>query len=72
MFLDLILPKFSDFRRYSTNIAILDVIPQKSDFRRYSTKIMILDVILQKYGNLDIIPVEYSVFRSYSTKIEWF
>ena len=26
--LDLILPKYSDFRRSSTNIAILDVIPQ--------------------------------------------
>ena len=61
VFLDLILPKLSDFRRYSTNIVVLDVIPQKSDFRRYSTKIMIIDVILPEYGD----------FRQYSGKIQW-
>ena len=62
MFLDLILPKKSDFRRYSTNIVILDVIPQKRDFRRNSAKITILDGILPKYGS----------FRDYSNEIQCF
>ena len=51
--------KISDFRRYSTNLVILDVIPQKSDFRRCSAKKMILDIILPEYGD----------FRHYSSKI---
>ena len=49
MFLDLILPNYTDFRRYFTKLVILDVIPRKRDFRRYSWKIVILDVILPKY-----------------------
>ena len=72
VFLDLVLPKYSVFRRYST----------KSDFRRYSQKNVILGVIPQKnvilgvipqkIVNSDVILSKISDFRRYSSGIRCF
>ena len=50
--LDPILLEHSDFRRYSTKIAILDVILQIQWFDVIPQKIVTLDVILQKCCDL--------------------
>ena len=62
MFLDPSGPKDIYFRRYSTNIVILDVNPQKSYIRGYSAKTVILDVMLP----------EYAYFSRYSREIQCF
>ena len=45
--LDIILPKYSDFRRCSTKIVNLYVIPKISNFRPYSTNIQWFSALFQ-------------------------
>ena len=71
--LDEILPKYSDFRRYSANIAILDVIPHKKMilditqpkcdcFRRYSSHIQCFYMLFyQNAVILDVIPTNIAI-----------